>query len=87
MTRFERTLRSEYMAFAKLETAARTQAEMVLALGADFPIRFEILFPNDGAAGAALGPQAFGADAALVHRGGILERFFFSFEPSHGKAS
>ena len=57
---------------------------MVVALGADFPIRFEIFFPDDRAAGIALGPHAFGVDAALFGRGGIFDRFFFALEPGHG---
>jgi hypothetical protein len=57
---------------------------MVVALGADFPIRFEVLFPDDGAAGAAFGPHAFGADTALFDRRGIFDWFFFAFKPGHG---
>jgi hypothetical protein len=57
---------------------------MVLALGADFPIRFEIFFPDDGAAGVALRPHAFGVDAAFFGRRGIFDRFFFALEPGHG---
>src|SRR5580704_6784882 len=66
------------------QAAPRTQAEVVLALGADFPIRFQIFFPNDGAAGIALRPHAFGVNAAFLRRRGIFDRFFFALEPGHG---
>ena len=68
----------------QFEAAAGAEPEMVIALGADVPVCVEILLPDDGAAGAALRPQAFGADAALVHRRGIFDRFFFALEPGHG---
>src|SRR5437773_11312782 len=48
--------------------------EMELALGADEEIRFEVLAEDDGAAGFALDPQAFGGHAALLGRSGLLER-------------
>src|ERR1700683_1174960 len=66
------------------QAAPRTEAEMVLTLGADFPIRFQGFFPNDGAAGIALRPHAFGVHAAFLGRRGIFDRFFFALEPGHG---
>jgi len=68
----------------EFQAAAGAEAEMVLALGADLPVRFEILFPDDGAAGAALHPHALGADSSLVGRRGIFYRFFLALEPGHG---
>src|SRR6266571_7964905 len=56
---------------------------MELALGADVEIRFEVLAKDDGAAGLALDPQAFGADAALFGRRRLLDRFFVALEPGH----
>jgi hypothetical protein len=58
---------------------------MELALGADVEIRFEVLAKDDGIAGLALDPQAFGAHAALFGRSGLLDRFFVALEPGHGR--
>src|SRR6202050_2272749 len=71
----------------ELKPAAGAQAGVVLALGADLPIRFQVLLPNNRATRAALCPQALGADPALVYRRGILNRAFFSFEPGHGRSN
>ena len=59
--------------------------EMELTLRADVEIRLEILAEDDGVAGLALDPQAFGAHAALFGRGGLLDRFFVALEPGHGR--
>ena len=67
----------------QLEPPPRAEAEMLIALGTDFPVRFEILLPDDRAAGAALRPQPFGADAALVDGRRILDRFFLALKPGH----
>jgi hypothetical protein len=57
--------------------------EVELALGADMEISFEVLAEDDGAAGFALDPQAFGAHTALFGRGGLFDRFFVALEPGH----
>ena len=68
----------------QLQPLPRVQAEMVLALGADASVALEVFLPDDGAATGALGPQAFGLDAPLVGRRGLLDRFFAALEPGHG---
>ncbi len=67
----------------KVESALRAQPEMKIALGADLPVRLQIFLPNDRAAGIALNPQAFGADASLIRRRRLLDPFFLPFEPGH----
>src|SRR5216684_5419700 len=57
--------------------------EVELALGADEKIPFKVLAKDDGAAGFALDPQAFGAHAALLGRSGLFDRFFVALEPGH----
>ena len=52
-------------------------------LGQTRAVGFQVLLPDDGAAVVALGPQPFGLDAPLVGRSGLIDRFFFPFEPSH----
>ena len=68
----------------EFEPLARTQTEMVVALRANFPVCLQVFFPDDGAAGAALCPHAFGAHTTFLHRSGVLDRFFLAFEPGHG---
>ena len=60
----------------QLQTLARIQPEVILAFRADVRIGFQILFPDDGAAAGALGPQPFGLYAPFVGRRGLLDRFF-----------
>ena len=67
----------------KFEPSPRAQPEMVVAFRANFPVFLEIFLPDDRAASLALHPQPFRANAAFVHRGGILDRFFFALEPGH----
>src|SRR5690242_4156666 len=62
---------------------ASAQRKMVLAFRADVEIGFEVLLPDDRAAAFAFRPEAFGADAALVWRDRILDRFLLPFEPGH----
>ena len=70
----------------QIEAALRAQAEMVIAFRADLPIRLQIFFPDDGAAGVALDPQAFGADAALIDGRRVLDPFFVALEPGHASS-
>jgi hypothetical protein len=56
----------------------------MIALGANFPVGFEILFPDGGAAGIALDPEALGANAPLVDGCGILDGLFIALKPGHG---
>ena len=60
----------------KFEAAARAQPKMVLALRANFPVRFKVFFPDDRTAGTALDPQSFGADAAFIDGRRILDGLF-----------
>jgi hypothetical protein len=57
--------------------------EMELALGADVEIFFEVFAEGDGAAIFTLGPQTFGADAALFRRSRLIDRLFITLKPSH----
>jgi len=66
-----------------IETPACSQPEMLLALGANLPVRFEVLLPDDRAAAAALHPQPFGPDSALVDGRRIFNRLLFALEPRH----
>src|SRR5258708_24530943 len=63
----------------------RVQTEMMLALGADAPVWFEVLLPDNRAAALALGPQPFGLHAALVGRRGLIDPLFLSLKPGHGR--
>src|ERR1700687_3056354 len=54
------------------EALARVHFEMKLALGTDEEIFFEVFAEDDGAAGFALDPEAFGANTALFGRGGLF---------------
>src|ERR1700737_1881533 len=58
---------------------------MILALRADAPVRFEVLLPDNRPAALALGPQPFGLHAALVGRRGLIDPFFLSLKPGHGR--
>jgi hypothetical protein len=69
----------------KLQSTRGAQTEMVIALGADLPIGFEILLPYDRPAPVALCPKAFGADTSLINRRRIFDRAFFSLKPGHGE--
>src|SRR5580704_18055029 len=62
----------------EFEPLARTQAEMMVALRADFPVRLQVFFPDDGAAGTTLCPHAFGAHAAFFDGRGVLNRLFLT---------
>jgi hypothetical protein len=68
----------------QIEAPSRAEAEVMIALGANFPVGFEILFPDGGAAGIALDPEALGANAPLVDGCGILDGLFIALKPGHG---
>jgi hypothetical protein len=55
---------------------------VLVALGADVEILFEVLFPDNLAAAVTLHPQAFGADFLFA---GSVKFAGLSLEPSHRK--
>jgi hypothetical protein len=62
------------------QAGARVNAKVLVALGANIQIFFDVFFPDDLAAVLTFDPQTFGADILLpriVHFAGL------SFEPSH----
>src|SRR5260370_896890 len=59
------------------------EPEMMLALGTDAPVRFQVFLPPNRAATFALRPQPFRLNAALVGRRGLIDPFFVSLEPGH----
>src|SRR5208282_1039542 len=69
----------------QLEALGGAELEVVVALRADVPVRFQVLAPDDLAASGTLLPHALGADTALLGRDGGLDGIFVAFEPSHRK--
>ncbi len=67
-----------------LEAIVCPQFEVVITLGTDGQILFQLLFPDDVAAVITLGENTFGPNPTLSFRRG-LEWSLLSFEPRHGK--
>ena len=69
----------------EIDTLARADFEVVLALGADVEVGLEIGIEDGLAATGALGPEAFGADSLLLVGVvvGAFELAVLALEPGH----